>query len=434
MDANERYDPPRCMEGTRRSVMRKLEHWIHRDNGREGNPSSIFWLFGGVGAGKSAIAQTLAEKFKQKEDLAAGFFFFKPDGNRNDGNRLIPTLVYELIHAFPALTPLVEEKIFQNPDLFKKTRQKQMLDLLVDPLSKLKKTGVQTLLPRLIVIDALDECSDPDTQCDLLRIIASAVPSIPYPLRFLITSRSESHIMRVFEHDLRTAARFNLSDDSNSDEDIQTFLEAEFANIRRTHPLRQYLPSRWPSLESIRPIVERASGHFIYASTVIRFIQSPHHRPDDRLQVILGLRQPYEKDRPYARLDLLYRLIFLEIQDRDQLELIYRALGIMHLRSLKSGLLGSPKWISDRHAIETLLYFRPGDLRLVFDGLLSLISLEKGNIRILHKSLFDYLLDPSRSEDLQLDLGLAHGTVSNYILKHVNLHDNWSMSPSPPLR
>ena len=131
VDANERYDPPRCMEGTRLSVMRKLENWIQRDRGGEGNPSSIFWLYGGVGAGTSAIAQTLAEKFKKKGDLAAGFFF-KADGNRNDGNRLIPTLVYELIHSFPGVTPLVEEKIFQNPDLFKKTRRRQMFDLFVD--------------------------------------------------------------------------------------------------------------------------------------------------------------------------------------------------------------------------------------------------------------------------------------------------------------
>src|SRR5260370_13850315 len=45
--------------------------------------SSIFWLFGGAGAGKSALAQTLAEKFKTNEDLAASFFFFKADVNRN---------------------------------------------------------------------------------------------------------------------------------------------------------------------------------------------------------------------------------------------------------------------------------------------------------------------------------------------------------------
>ena len=120
--------------------------------------------------------------------------------------------------------------------------------------------------------------------------------------------------------------------------------------IALTHLGDTYLP------ESISPIVEPASGHFIYASTVIRFIRSPQHRPDDRLQVILGLKQPYEKERPYALLDSLYRLIFLEVQDRDQLEMIYRALGIMHLRSLKSGLLGSMKWTSDRHAVETLCF------------------------------------------------------------------------------
>lgn len=39
-------------------------------------PSSVFWLYGGAGAGKSALAQTLVEKFKKNGDLAASFFFF----------------------------------------------------------------------------------------------------------------------------------------------------------------------------------------------------------------------------------------------------------------------------------------------------------------------------------------------------------------------
>jgi hypothetical protein len=433
VDANERYDPPRCAEATRRDIIQKMEDWARHD-GLHDAPSSILWLYGGAGAGKSALAQTLAERFKTNNDLAASFFFFKADANRNDGNRLIPTLSLQLVQAFEGLTPFVNRNILGNPDLFKKSRETQMLELLVEPLMRLsleETNGVEynTRLkshPRLVVIDGLDECLDSNTQCDLLRIIAITIPHLPYPLRFLITSRPESHITRAFQQDVGNWAQYDLSNDSDADEDIRNFLEGEFAKIHRMHPLGRHLPSHWPPRASISSLVERSSGHFIYASTVIRFIQSPKHRPDDRLEVILGLKQPSAKDRPFAPLDLLYMLIFREIEDPYQLEEVHRAFGIMHLRSMKiDGLFAMPLWKSDRHAIDTLLRLRPGDLVLLFDSLLSLVSVNDDNIRIFHKSLFDYLLDPSRSGDLQLDLGLAHETAAQYILWRKKCQGSW---------
>jgi len=410
--------------------MQKIEEWACYD----GRHASIFWLYGGAGAGKSALAQTLAEKFKKNNDLAASFFFFKADVNRNNGNRLIPTLAYQMVRSFQGLCPIIEDKLLQNPDVFRKNRQTQILELLIKPLIKLSleetddaqsNTALKSH-PRLIVIDGLDECKDPNIQHDLLQTIGWTIPRLPYPLRFLITSRPESHITHIFQHDLREVARYNLSDDADADKDIRSFLESAFSDIRYNHQLWRHLPSNWPPQGSTSSIVERSSGHFIYASTVIRFIQSPRHRPDDRLQVILGLRQPYEQDQPFALLDALYELIFLEIQDPRQLEKIHCALGIIHLRSLKRGrgLFGwSNQWHSDRSAIDSLLDLRPGDLDLLFDGLLSLVTLDNDDIRIFHKSLFDYLLDSSRSGALELDLGLAHETAANYHLRGKN---TWS--------
>ena len=340
--------------------------------------------------------------------------------NRNDGNRLIPTLALQLGRSFQGLAPIVEDVILRNWDLFNTSRQTQMLELVVSPLIRLSLAETDgepvhpnTALkshPRLVVIDGLDECIDSDIQCDLLRIIGSAIPHFPYPLRFLITSRPESHITRAFQHDVGRVAQYDLSVDSDADKDIRNFLDAEFAKIRSTHPLRHHLPSQWPHPADIIPIVERSSAHFIYASTVIRFIQSPKHRPDDRLQVILGLKQPYQEEHPYAPLDSLYTLIFLGIQDSSQFEKIQRALGIIRLWTLKSGLFAW-SWASERHIIEVLLELRPGNLVLLFDPLLSLVTFHLDNIRILHhKSLFDYPMDSSRSEKFQLDLKLLQTT------------------------
>ena len=201
-----------------------MEDWIRRV---DSPASSIFWLYGGAGAGKSALAQSLAEKFQRKGELAASFFFFRADSERNNGNRLIPTLALQLVYSFQGIFSLLEDTVLAKPHLFKKSRESQMLELLIGPLTQLwnkesddaQEETPSNPHPRLVVIDGLDECIGQETQCDLLRIIASAIPHLPYPLRFLITSRPESHIVRSFQHDLKNAARYDLSDDSDVEKD-----------------------------------------------------------------------------------------------------------------------------------------------------------------------------------------------------------------------
>ena len=302
--------------------------------------ASVFWLYGGAGAGKSALAQSLSEKF-QKKELAASFFFFRGDSTRNDGSLLIPTLVSQLANIVREFVPFVEDRIRKDWDLFTKIYDIQIQELLVEPLLSLKSTDALVFPPRLVVIDGLDECTNPDTQCLLLRAIARALPHIPYPFRFLITSRPEAHITHVFNHDpaLQTipVQRYNLSDDPDADMDIRKFLEKELVDIRNVHRLGKHLPDTWPDQNAISTLVERSSGHFIYASTVLRYIQSPRHRPDDRLEVILRLRPSQEGDRPYAQLDALYGLIFGEVESRAQLEKICLVLGILYFQSKQGG-------------------------------------------------------------------------------------------------
>lgn len=377
-------------------------------------PSSLFWLHGGAGVGKSALAQSLSEKF-QKKQLAASFFFFRSDPSRNNGNNLIPTLVSHLIGTFEGIKPFVGGRILKNRAVFTKRYQFQIQELLVEPLLALKAEEPLVTRPRLIVIDGLDECQNPDIQCELLRVIARAIPQIPYPLRFFITSRPEAHITHVFNHDrdlqVIPVHSYNLSDDPDADMDIRRFLEEEFMEICRTHRLGRHLPHDWPDSKAITSLVERSSGHFIYVSTVIRYIRSPSHRPDDRLEVILHLRPPQEGDRPYAQLDALYALIFKGVESHSQLEKICLVLGILYFQSKRVGLFATSI------PIETLLEMKAGDLVLLLDPILSLVATDGDEVRILHKSLFDYFLDFTRGGHLPFDPARVHESAATYILK-----------------
>jgi len=292
---------------------------------------------------------------------------------------------------------------------------------IVEPLPGIVTRDVQGSWPRLVVIDGLDECQNQDVQCELLRVIANAMPRIPYPLRFLITSRPESHITRVFDHDRVLQAgmihRYNLSYDPDADADIRKFLKTEFKEICCVHPLGKYLPRDWPGRKSISRIVERSSGHFIYASTVIRYIRSPKHRPDDRLKVILRLQPPQDQDRPYAQLDALYSFVLQGVEGPDQLKKLCLVFGILYFHSRKVGFFGTTT-NSSQSDIEGILELRAGDLFLLIDPILSLVTInERSTVQIFHKSLFDYLLDPSRGGHLPFDLARIHEVAANHILK-----------------
>jgi hypothetical protein len=128
---------------------------------------------------------------------------------------------------------------------------------------------------------------------------------------------------------------------------------------------------------------------------VIRYIQSRQHRPDDRLEVILRLRAPQEGDRPYAQLDALYAFIFEDVESQGQLEKICLVLVIIYFGFVRVC------------TIEEILEMRAGDLDLLLDPILSLISIDEDKVRILHKSLFDFLLDVDRSGQLPFHLPRA---------------------------
>ena len=73
----------------------------------------ILWLYGPAGAGKSAIAQTIAEKCDETGHLSASFFFSRTSPGRDDMNHLIPTLAYQLALLFPETRPFIARAVKQ---------------------------------------------------------------------------------------------------------------------------------------------------------------------------------------------------------------------------------------------------------------------------------------------------------------------------------
>jgi len=445
LDSNERFDPPRCAEETREAIMKEIIGWTNSAD--EG--ASILWLYGSAGAGKSALAQTLGEMFKRSGHLVASFFFSRiltTSAERRDGNRLFTTLAYQLTQAFPETRPYIEAYISKDPAIFDKSRQAHMEQLFVEPASHINNTSgswlqslsnaFPTLLKpvlgdlktrtRLIIIDGLDECSYQDVQLDLLRVIAGAISRLQFPFRILIASRPESSIMHAMNYDptlLRIrdrVRRIDLDRDEAVHQDIRKFLVKGFQHIRLAHPLREHLDPSWPPQDIIDLLVQKSSTQFIFAATILKYIQSLKHRPDKRLSIILGIIVKPAADRPYAQIDGLYGHIVAGVPEDDR-DMVWRLFGILLLSRVHD--LRNSRIRTSPSELEKILELEPGQVNLLLDPLLSIIFLPDNrddSIYFHHASIADYLLDESRSGGLKLEMAFVHEALAKYYFKLIS--------------
>ena len=98
--------------------------------------------------------------------------------------------------------------------------------------------------------------------------------------------------------------RIVLDDSYRPDDDIKLSLQSRFDEIKQNHPLCN-LPPKWLSDSEIVCLVEKSLGQFIYASMVMKYLDSTHSWPTDRLNIIFRLSNP-GIDTPFAVLDALH--------------------------------------------------------------------------------------------------------------------------------
>ena len=374
------------------------------------------WVYGPAGAGKSAIAQTIAEMCEEEMILLASFFFSRNDPSRNTVKTLIATIAYQIILNFPHVRDAILGAIERDPLIFSKSLAVQVKSLIAVPLQPLADAGYfnDPTSRRLVIIDGLDECSEPKVQQNILEILGSAQRQHRLPLIFLFASRPEQHISLTFSTGIlpSVTARIALDESYLPYDDVRLFLTDKFREIKSTHQLRAYIPPQWPLPKILNQLVRRSSGQFIYASTVIHYISSYRHNPTNRLDIILGIHPP-QKDFPFAELDALYTHIFNGVED------IEKILDILSLIFFSRGPLG---YFPSLVMIEKFLSLPTGDVELCLGDLSSLVSIgPHQQVNILHASLTDFLMDPTRSKELWINPSARHTVFARRCLQSLQL-------------
>jgi len=228
----QRCDPPKCHKHTREAVLNKIMDWVMK---KIDDDTFIMWLYGAAGAGKSAIAQTIAELCEEHRLLLATFFFFRADSLRSRSKQLVATIAYQVATVIPGVRALMEAVIDNDPHFLSRSLITQFMSLIVNPLEHLFGTSVEEHIdrPNVIIIDGLDECMD-GTQVQILDMIFAVGKRSKFPFLFLVTSRPELDISAAMGGGkIRDGlTRLHLDNGITSHEDIRRFLEDKFDEIR----------------------------------------------------------------------------------------------------------------------------------------------------------------------------------------------------------
>lgn len=408
LNADGRADEVRCYPGTREEVIGKMEKWMG------GNGSRMMWLSGPAGAGKSAICQTVAERCSEHGQQTANFFFFRGDTTRNSAQPLVATLAYQLRRLYPALDKFLAGCLEEDPLIFSASIAEQFDKLISSPIQMLQQSS-SICHPIILIIDGLDECDDKRKQEQILVALHLLANEAHSPFLILVASRAEPHLVMSFNRIGSSAESIFLDDEYRPRGDIRHFVIAKFNEIKKLHSLAHTLSQDWPAEADIDAITDKSSGQFIYAATVMRFMEHSTISPALILLIVHGLR-PSLNHSPLAQVDAVYSYIFSQVSDIRTVKLI-----LCIQRITKS----STKDRYDFGRFLKLVGYETIEVESVFGDLAAIVRVAPGppiELVFFHASLSDYLEDKHRSATYHVSTEELAVELASLCLK--NFHDN----------
>ncbi|KAF7372976.1 putative nwd2 protein [Mycena sanguinolenta] len=232
----ESYPQPRCHPETRTRMLKDLRDWTSDPD----SETTVLWLYGPAGVGKSAIMQTLAGQLKDAGVLGGSFFFKRGHATRGNAKTLFTTVAYQLALSVPSLRAPISQIVESDPSIVALSIEVQMQNVISKPSRSNWNFNQDSII---ILIDGLDECEGHNIQVQILRLIQQSSSQDPSPLGFIIASRPEPHICQVFDSSSFHYRPFNIE---QSFHDVRKYLRDEFSRIHRDHLTMQNVSLPWP--------------------------------------------------------------------------------------------------------------------------------------------------------------------------------------------
>ncbi|GAB1518059.1 hypothetical protein RhiTH_001117 [Rhizoctonia solani] len=361
-----------CTQNTRSSILLELDQWS-----LDRTKPNVFWINGMAGTGKTTIAYTFAQSLKTHGTLGASFFCTRTSDECRDVVRIIPTIAHQLALYSPSFRSALLQVLEQEPNIKSQSIDSQCERLIKEPLSKAKSGMTKGLV---VVIDALDECSNTNGVRTILDVLFRITPTLP--LKFFVTSRPEPDIRQRIEAQSdrnRSMCVLHEIEKSLVEADIELYLRDELRNGVSEHDLVK---------------LAKLSGNlFIYAATAIRYIRRRGTMVDqDRLEAIL--KSSSKLANRHADIDKLYATILdaavhdsnLDQEEQEQtLAIVWTAI--------------CAREPIDVDTLGALTGIKAAKVQVLLQSLYSVLHVSQatGTITTLHASFPDYMFDKARS-------------------------------------
>lgn len=400
-----------CLPGTRVELLNRVSRWAAADvdanaDSDEGDekPKAIFWLNGMAGTGKSTIARTVAARVLRgqapPQRLAATFFFSRSETDRRKAGLFFGTIAGQLADGSPAYRDALLSALDHDPEISRRALREQWEKLILLPLIVAQETQIVVL-----VIDALDECESEDDVSTIIRILAEAngPGHSPVQIKAFFTSRPEWPAelgFKQIESQYENIVLHAVPNDAISS-DLSAFLTHELRRVSEEHneTAEVRLSKEWLGEDKIKALVSMASPLFIYADTMVRFIQDQEiSNPSEQLSKLLkeggnAITKPLKSPLDGVYMPVLNQLLVgvgkedVETAIQEFREVIGSLILLSEPLTAKSlaALLGKEK----AKINETLFHLRsvletPGPFEPT---------------RILHLSFRDFLVDPANKNE-----------------------------------
>ncbi|CAE7061018.1 unnamed protein product [Rhizoctonia solani] len=281
-----------CTKHTRTKILDDSTAWSE-----DPNLAKVYWMNGMAGTGKTTIAYTLCERLEAGKQLAASFFCTRASPECREAKRIIPTIAYQIARSFTAFRYSLCQELKKDPDASAGQLSNQFEKLLKQPLMAAKDKLPNNLV---IVVDALDECSDPHIVELFLDLLFRLVMELP--VKFFVTSRPEPAIRnKMMPESERSRSILYLHEIERSlvQADIELYLRDELAAIS-------------PADEDIRELAEHAGSLFIYAATVARYVRPAGKAVNSKARLKAILAAGTESTTTLSAIDALYKAILTD--------------------------------------------------------------------------------------------------------------------------
>ena len=370
VDRSDSYVPP-CMPGTRQDIFEAVDRWLD-----DVSESNILCIRGSPGSGKSTIASSLVSRITERGQLSANFAFKRENITLRDPTTVWRTIAHDLSRHEAFAQTLVQ--VLKGPNL-----HPGRSDIMSDFRYLIKEPFTRSLphATSIIVIDAVDECSSEGSLAGQRKTFFDTLTewsSLPGRCKLIVTARDD-HIPDTFRAVCKQLTLLTGADVNESvNEDIRRFFEIRIAEFGECLDSEMLVRER-----VFERLTSRAAGLFIWANTVVRFMDEGIHQ--ERLELVLN--------GTMGGGDNIIKLYqqFLEFSfprpDDYMMSVFRHVVGAIVLSKVPLHEDDLPHFTSEQ---------KPS-VKSILDNLSTFLSTgAHGRVRISHLSFSEFLCDPSQ--------------------------------------